>query len=98
MLKAKTKNILDDLSNGKHNSSRIIQQLGKVHYNNCNDSIINGGVRFNILFYNLVQNIMYLERNPNPRFDLKTDGDLTIEGLTPGDAGQCAALLATVYN
>ncbi|KAK2701674.1 hypothetical protein QYM36_019692, partial [Artemia franciscana] len=34
-------------------------------------------------------------RTPNPRFGLKSDCDLTIKGLIPGDAGQCVALLAT---
>ena len=43
-----------------------------------------------------MQYIMYLQRTPNPRFGLKSDGDLTIKGLIPGDAGQCVALLATV--
>ena len=97
LLKVKTENILDDLSNGKHKSSGILHQLGRLHYNNWHDSIINREVRFNILFHNLVQYIMYLQRTPNPRLGLKSDADLTIDGLTLGDTGQYIAVLATVY-
>jgi len=34
LLKVKTENTLDDLSNVKQNSSGILHQLGRVHYNN----------------------------------------------------------------